>query len=189
MKKFKNDSGILAVEASLVLFFLIFFMLFIWNFAGLFSAHNAVSHAAMQAGQSIAVDNMSRQKFLKNNENIAKAMDTFDDLINALFGEGTVNLSGMTMKFTSLGESAQEEKLKEYFYYFLGGDTESGKEVAKKMKIDPDTLKINVVSVNNSTGLVEFKVEYQVKFMFSVFGMEGLNLEQMVSFRLFGYEQ
>lgn len=174
-----NEKGVLAIEASLVLFFLIFFMLFIWNFSGVFSAQNAVSHASMQATQAIASDNLSKALITKKNE---KTVDVASDAITVInqvldfFGFEKIS------EFKTFDKNEARNNIYEkLFYYFLGG-----KEQAKALGVDTDKIKIEIDEVMLGTGVLRVKISYSVKLKFGVFGFNEMQLTKFASCKLFG---
>lgn len=175
-----NEQGVLAIEASLVLFFLIFFMLFIWNFSGVFSAQNAVSHASMQATQAIASDNLSKALVTSKNDKTVSLANGAIEVLNKVldfFGFEKVNVS-----ITTFDENAQRNDVYEkLFYYFLGS-----KDEAKAMGIDTDKIKIEIDETMLKTGVLRVKITYSVKLKFGVFGLDEMQLTKYASCKLFG---
>lgn len=174
-----NEKGVLAIEASLVLFFLIFFMLFIWNFSGVFSAQNAVSHASMQATQAIAVDNLGEALIKsKNEETVGVASDVTGVVNDVLDFFGFEKIS----EFKTFDKNAARNKVYEkLFYYFLGS-----KDEAKAMGIDTDKIKIEIDETMLKTGILRVKITYSVKLKFGVFGLDEMQLTKYASCKLFG---
>ena len=113
-------------------------------------------------------------------------MGKIDSLAKELFGI-KISLSDIAKTFDELGESKQREKIEDNFYYFLGGDA-ANKKAAASMRIDPNSIKVSNIVVESKTGIVKFTVKYSVKFMFSVFGIDGMDLEKNVMFRLYGHD-
>ena len=187
MKKFKNEDGIIAVEASLVLFFLIFFMLFIWNFAGIFAAQNAVSHAAMQSVQTIAADNMVREITNSNNEATRDAYESVASNINQILSMfGMSGISSNTLK--PYYETSGSERLSIFenlFYFYLGG--EDGTQSLEKMNIEKIDITIDESAIGS--GKIKAKIIYVVDLRFGVFGMKNITLTKTASCNLFGYSK
>lgn len=179
MKKKNNENGVLAIEASLVLFFLIFFMLFIWNFSGVFSAHNAVSHASMQATQAIAVDNLSKSLATSKNENTVSTMAEITEFINPIldfFGFDQIS------EFKTFDKnSAKYQVYEDLFYYYLGGEDQ-----AKLMGIDPNEIQFEIDETLLGAGTLRVKITYSVDLKFGVFGLEDMHFTKYSSCKLFG---
>lgn len=184
MKRKNNECGVLAVEASIVLFFLIFFMLFIWNFAGVFSAQNAVSHASMQATQTIAVDNLSKSLADSKNSTTVQMVGEVTEFINPI-----LKFLGFDMidEFKTFDQNAARNQVYEdLFYYFIGG--ENGEEVAKQMGIDTKTIKFEIDENVLSAGTLRVKITYDVKLKFGVFGLDKMTFVKYASCKLFGMD-
>lgn len=179
----KKESGFLVVEASLALFFLIFFMLFIWNFSGVFMAQNAVSHATMQSAQTIAVDNMSRAMFNSKNKDISDFLSNADSILKH-FNDGKPVIGTTFSEFNKMDDKVG--MFKDKFFYILGG--ENGKDVAKELGIDVDNMKFEVDEGSAANGFIKVKVSYTVKLRFGVFGIDKMNLEKFAYCRLYGFE-
>lgn len=54
MKTYKEEQGILSVEASIVLVLLLFFTLFIYNFGYIFRAQNYMAHGTLETAKSLS---------------------------------------------------------------------------------------------------------------------------------------
>lgn len=179
MKRNNNENGILAVEASIVLFFLIFFMLFIWNFAGVFTAQNAVSHASMQATQACAVDNLSKSLAKSKNNTTVQAMGEVTEFINPILeflGFNVIN------EFKTFDQNAAKYQVYEdLFYYFIGGE-----DVAKSLGIDTRDIKFEIDETVLSAGTLNVKITYKVKLKFGVFGLDSMQFVKYASCKLFG---
>lgn len=183
MFKKNNEEGLLVVEASLALFFFTFFMLFVWNFSGVFAAQNVVSHAAMQTVQTIAVDNISREKFASNNEKSSELMEKANSLLR--YFNGGTDVIRFHKPFDEM-QGNKVSEIEEKFYYILGG--ENGKEVAKEYGIDVSTIEFTLDegALGPGSEKVRLKIDYTVKLRFGVFGIESMNLTKCAECKLFG---
>lgn len=182
MKRKDNEKGVLAVEASIVLFFLIFFMLFIWNFAGVFSAQNAVSHASMQATQAIAVDNLSKALAESKNQSTVQTMGDITKFVNPILE--FLGFDKISEFKTFDQNSAKYQVYEKLFYYFIGG--ENGEEVAKEMGIDTQTIRFEIDETLLSAGTLRVKITYDVKLKFGVFGLDKMTFTKYASCKLYG---
>ncbi len=179
MKRKNNENGILAVEASIVLFFLVFFMLFIWNFAGVFTAQNAVSHASMQATQAIAVDNLSKALAESKNSTTVEVIGDVTGFINPIL---------RFLKFDEISEfktfdqnSAKYQVYEDLFYYFIGGE-----EAAKALGVDIRNIKFEIDETVLGAGTLNVKITYKVNLKFGVFGFDNMQFVKYSSCKLFG---
>lgn len=187
MKKFKNESGIIAVEASLVLFFLIFFMLFIWNFAGIFATQNAVSHAAMQTVQTIAADNMTKEMTNSKNTETSDAYKSIAGNLNqflSMFAMQGVNANQLTPYYETSG-SQRHSTFEDLFYYYLADG--KNQEALKKLHVEQVNITIDESAVGK--GQVKAKIIYVVDLRFGVFGLDNITLTKHASCNLFGYSK
>lgn len=183
MFKKNSEDGLLVVEASLALFFFTFFMLFVWNFAGIFAAQNVVSHAAMQTVQTIAVDNISREKFSSNNEDSAELIEYANKLLR--YFNGGTDVIRFHKPFDEM-QGNKVSEVEEKFYYILGG--EDGKEVAKEYGIDVNSIEFTLdeTALGPGSEKVRLRIDYVVKLRFGVFGLESMNLTKCAECKLFG---
>lgn len=179
-----KENGFLVVEASLALFFLIFFMLFIWNFAGVFTAQNAVSHAALQTVQTISVDNMSKEMFKRQNSETTDVLDYAQKIFSFFTNNNTI-IDDIAIPFADISDPAG--KVEEQFYYILGG--EDGKAVAQEMGIDTNNIEFIVDDNALSSGIIKLKINYNVKLKFGVFGLDSIDLTKCAQCQLFGYDR
>lgn len=177
--KNKYEDGVLVVEASLALFFFTFFLLFIWSFSGIFAAQNAVSHAAFQSVQSIAVDNMNKEVLLGDEGDRSEVLGMVNEVIS-WFSDGTTS---MGVKFRDVHN--KEGAIKKQFLYFLGG--QNGEENAKALGIDVDNMVFEVNEEALANGNISITIHYTVYFEFSFFGVDRIDLIKHAECRLFGY--
>lgn len=184
MKSDRQENGYLVVEASLALFFFTFFILFIWSFAGVFSAQNLVSHAAFQTVQSISVDNYARDKLTNANEDISKTLQYADNILKWFNGNQSVIGSSVIMPIQE--HSNKEKVVSDCFYYIVGGSIEEGKNTLKTHGIQPDTLVFEIDETALSNGVLRIKILYEVDLKFNLFGNDTLSLEKCAECRLFG---
>ena len=187
MKKFKEENGVIAIEASLVLFFLIFFMLFIWNFAGVFAAQNAVSHAAMQTVQTIAADNMTKEITNSRNTATVASYDSIASNLNqflSMFGMSGIS-SDLLKPYYDAAGSRRQAIFESLFYYYLGGEDKA--ESLQKMNIEKIDITIDDAAIGKGT--VKATIIYVVDLRFGVFGLKNLTLTKHASCNLFGYSK
>lgn len=57
----KKEQGVLTVEATIVLMVFVMFVLFLYNFAGVYRAQNLVSHAAIESADAVALESYLRE--------------------------------------------------------------------------------------------------------------------------------
>ncbi len=181
MKRTNNESGLLVVEASLALFFLMFFMLFIWNFAGVFTAQNVVSHAAHQTVQTIAIDNISREKGSAQNAESQEFLNTANKIIR-FFNGSQINL--LNPFYAYAGDKTQE--VKNIFFYII--DSENGEKRARSYGIDVNNMEfiVDEAALGPGARTVRIKINYTVKLRFGVFGIDKMNLTKCAECKLFG---
>lgn len=179
MEKKNNENGVLAVEASIVLFFLIFFMLFIWNFAGVFSAQNAVSHASMQATQAIAIDNLSKSLVESKNKQTVQAAGSITEFLNPIMDFLGVERISELQTFDK--NAAKYDVYEKLFYYYLGTDEE-----VQAMGIDKNKVHFEIDEALLGTGTLRVKITYSVKLKFGVFGLDSMEFTKYASCKLFG---
>ena len=136
----KKESGILAVEASIVLTFFVLFALFLFSFIRVYRAENAVSHATLQAADAMALES-----YLRENAVGDKGADVVF-LASRLTGSETLSESS----FESLRTANIATIAKEKFSAAISNNESSTDETLKKLGV-----KDGLAGVDFSTSWVD----------------------------------
>lgn len=178
----ENQKGSVTLETSIVLPIFIFIFLFILGLFSIVSAQNQMTHALVQASNSLALDSYL-------NENV-----------DSLFEEGTKFWGGLPdmvldlvrinndPNFSSRSDWYNDEYgdvsiTKERFAGFLAGNVKNANNKLKNMKV--------IGGINGIVFVTEIKGEdmtitmkYQLQFWFDFFGLGKISMNQSVTSRL-----
>ena len=166
----KNEKGILAIEASIVLCTLTLFMLFLFNFATIYRAENMVSHAALQTADAVALESYLREMTFENDE---QSVLFWANRIN-----GTTDISADS--FESLRTADLQSIAKEKFTLAIGADANQADATLRDLCIKDglDGVDLSASYVDLTSNDVIIKAEYTVKMRFPVFGARELQVSK-----------
>lgn len=173
MKKIlkSEETGIISLEACIVIPIFIFIMLWFYSFFILFYAHNVMSNTLVQTAESMSLDPYSYEKLNMSEfpESIVQALVRgFDELTDNNFYNNDWCKSGSGKENTAACER---------FYAILGDGSEN------KAKSKLDAMKIirndtNFINCSIENGEIHIKLKYKIKYLFDAFNMGKIEMEQ-----------
>lgn len=166
----KNEKGVLAIEASIVLCALTLFMLFLFNFATVYRAENMVSHATLQTADAVALESYLRE------------MSFETDAQKVLFWANRIN--GVTSiseeSFESLRTADLQSIAKEKFTLAIGSNAHEAdgalRDLCVKGGLNGVDLSASYVDLNSNDVII--KADYTIKLRFPVFGVQELRVSK-----------
>lgn len=174
----KRESGILTVEASITLTFFTLFVLFLFSFIGVYQAENMVSHATLQAADSLALECA-----LRNNTDSENTEDVLFS-VKKLTGSDSVDTSSLE----PLGEDNLAEVLKTKFIAAVGSDESAADAVLQRYGVKNGLSGVSfdssTVDVGSSDIIV--RVNYTVKLKVSFLGADEIALTKTAKAKSFG---
>ncbi len=174
----KRESGVLTIEASLVLTLTLLVILFLFSFARLYSAQSMVSHAVLQSSDAVAMESYLRETtFNGDPQDVAK-------LANKITGSSTVTEDS----FVSL-RSADIPNIVQSKFVTAISETESQADtILKKLGVKDGVSGVDFsssrIDLNNNEVIV--LADYTVELQFPLFGMKELELTKAAKAKTFG---
>lgn len=174
----KRERGVLTVEAAIVLTLIIFFILFLFSFARVYSAQSMVSHAVLQASDAVAIESYVREATFHGSESDVV------ELANRLNGTTSIGADS----FTSL-RSADLPKIAKQKFTAAISNTEAGADNILKLLGVKDGLSgvdfsSSQVDLNNNDVIVF--VNYTIEMQFPIFGMKEIPVTKAAKSKTFG---
>ncbi|MBQ8827745.1 MAG: pilus assembly protein, partial [Clostridia bacterium] len=163
----KNTRGILTVEASIVLTLFTLFVLFLFSFARVYRAQNAVSHAVLQAADAIALESNLRESTLSIDE--SEILD---------ISEGLTGSSAVTPdNFKSLRGANLSEIAKQKFSAAISGSEGDTDKILKKLGIKDGLSGIDFSSsvIDYTNNDIIIYANYVIEMQFPIMGMNEIN--------------
>jgi len=167
-----KDRGSLTIEASLALTAFIFFIMMFLGFNTVYRVQGVVSHAALQASQSLAINSFMREtvgsgKTVKSIENIASFAEfflgsdmTFDDGFESL-GSDNINLSS---------------QIKTQFVYAIASNEIDADNKLKKLGVKNGLQGISFSESKVENSKIYIRVKYTVELPYNFFGVKEVVL-------------
>lgn len=173
MKKFKSkkDSGVVSLEACIVLPIFVFLILFFYGFMFLFAGEQLVSHALIQSAISLSLDSYAVDK-LKDS---SKVDSYIQELINSILGS-TAESAGETTHSSSENwyedESTVQSEVKSRFISYLA----NGDEDVANAKLDQFGIVDGIDGISFTECKVEddvltITIEYKQEYLMDAFGL------------------
>ena len=202
MKK-KSESGLLSLEASIVVTIFIFLMLFLYSFFIVFEARNEMAHALLATTQSLSLDRYGSAT--DSSGNISQILSGIyhwasppnegfvsaekwnklkDDEVEESTWNGKITVSEVTDEdVDKYGENAAQSSLfadtvRDRFIAYLGGKNEAAAEkVLKRLHIVGGVDGLDFSGTEYSSGTITVHVTYKIEYEFDVFNLGSIAME------------
>ena len=174
----KREQGVLTIEASIVLSFCVFVILFLLGFARVYTAQSMVSHGVLQASDAIAMESYLRETvFQGGEEGVVK-------MANRLGGVTSVSADA----FKSLRSADVQKIAKEKFTYAISGNEAEADEKLKSVGVKDGLAGCNfagtVIDLGNDDVIVN--MTYTIKLQFPLFGWQEIEVTKAAKSKTFG---
>ncbi len=174
----KNERGILTIEASLVLTFLIMFVLFIFSFARVYQAQSVVSHAVIQTADAIALESYLRETAFEGS--ISDVLESANKVT------GSTSLSEDS--FESLRSADLPKLAREKFIVAIAKNQAETEAKLQKLGIKDGIAGIDFtecqMDLKNDDVIVA--VSYTIKMQFAVLGYDEIKVTKSAKAKTFG---
>ena len=161
----KKSSGIVSVEASIVLTSFIFFICFVLNFGYIFRAQNFMTQVVQETGKTLS---FASYRYQQGKElTFVYAVQSLADMFGMDSTKTDVMLSWNNKNY----KKAAEEGLKA----IIGGINDNCNQQLDAYNIDSYEITKAEVNGKNEFNLV---VTYTIKLPFPVFGLDKIELHQ-----------
>ncbi len=176
--KEKKEQPLVTVEASIVLVFCTLFILFLLSFSRIYSAQSTVSHAVIQAADSLALESYLRETALTGSE------ADIIELAERLTGSTTISADS----FLSLRSAYVPTIAKEKFIYALSDNRDNADQKLKNLGVKDgiDGIDFSASKVDLGNDDVIVYINYTLKLQFPVLGMKEINVTKAARSKTFG---
>lgn len=174
----KKEQGVLTVEATIVLMVFVMFVLFLYNFAGVYRAQSTVSHAAIESADAVALESYLREVAFESDP------QEVIYLASKLGGSSTLDASALeSLRTADLPKLAKEK--------FIAAIAKNESEADNKLKQLGIKDGISGISFSqchadlDGDNIIVF-VEYTVELQFPVFGAQEIRVTKAAKAKTFG---
>ncbi len=180
MRVIKEQNAIITIEASLSFVVFMFLILFIYSYSNVYIAQNIISHATIQANQTVAIESYGRQKLSDTqiNKDIQKVIGDINSLGNQLFGTEGMNPFN---DFKSLENADIKKVYQKAWLEAISNQAMFSKEddyiqALSAVGIDTSTIKFDVQLANADDGGTDIvaTVTYDLNLQFPFMGKNRL---------------
>ncbi len=174
----KREQGVLTVEATLALSVFIMLVLFLYNFAGVYRAQSAVSHAAIEAADAVALESYLRE--------VAFESDPQEVVYLASKLGGSASLDAQALE--SLRSADMPKLAKQKFTAAVGKDETEADTKLKNLGVKDGLAGINFSQCHadlDGDNIIVF-AEYDIQMQFPVFGFREIHVTKAAKAKTFG---
>ncbi len=174
----ERERGVLTVETSIVLTLCIFFILFLFSFARIYSAQSLMSHAVLQTSDAIALESYLRETALTGSE------EDVVKLANRLTGVTTLSADS----FTSLRSADISKIAKEKFTYAVANSEANANKKLKKLGVKDGIAGVDFSASRIDLGNddVIIYANYTLEMQFPIFGFKEISVSKAAKAKTFG---
>lgn len=184
----KNNSGVVSLEACIVLPIFFFLIMFFYGFMFLFAGEQIVNHALIQSAVSLSLDSYSVYKLegLTNvDEMLLKALDY------VMQGDETPHSS--REKWYSNQSDTQKEVRKRFVSYVANGDEEYASEKLEQFGIvgGLDGISFSECKVEGSgrDSVLTITIEYEQEYIMDAFGLLSYDRKKTITQKMWEGEK
>lgn len=183
MKKMKKDSGVVTLEASIMMPMMILLMLMLNGLFVMFMGQQVVTHAVVQSAKSMSYDPYLVDRI--NNSDQESLMTLFGDLFSELSTIGTIDMVS-TRSWHADEASRLKTVAKERFYGFLDRTESSAEKTLDALGIT--NLSFSGCSVEDEC-VLNFQISYKQEYMFTLGDLGKIDRTIGVKVKLFRYNE
>ncbi len=179
-KNTKNDTGVVSLEACIVLPMFFFLILFFYGFMFLFAGEQMVNHALMQSAVSLSLDSYSVDK-LADSTNVDKMLQ--DALDYVMQGDGVSHSS--REKWYESSDATQQEVRNRFVSYVANGDEGYANQKLEQFGIVGGLEGISFseckVEGTERDKVLTITIEYEQKYIMDAFGLLSYDREKTIT--------
>lgn len=174
----KKEQGVLTVEATIVLMVFVMFVLFLYNFAGVYRAQSTVSHATIESADAVALESYLREVAFESDP------QEVIYLASKLGGSSTLDAGALE----SLRTADLPKLAKEKFIAAIAKNESEADNKLKQLGIKDGLSGISFSQCHadlDGDNIIVF-VEYTVELQFPVFGAREIHVTKAAKAKTFG---
>lgn len=167
-----GTSGLLSLEASIVLTTFILLMLLMSSFFVVYETRNEMAHVLLTTADSLALDAFANEM---------PKDDTIQSILYNLYGSKTESSGTFTnhTKWYDGDEAALQQAIRERFIaYVAGGDPDEADRILKDLNIVDGTQGLDFSASKIVDGKLYLEVHYEMEYEFQVFDLKGFTMSQ-----------
>lgn len=173
MKKvrYKRDSGVVSLEACIVLPIFVFLILFFYGFMFLFAGEQLVSHALIQSAVSLSLDSYATDKLSDSSEVDKFMQDLFNSaLVEVAEADGETSHSS-SEKWYADQSSVQSEVESRFISYLANGDRETANAKLDQFGVVNGIDGISFSECKVEDDVLTITIEYKQEYLMDAFGL------------------
>lgn len=173
MKKvrYKRDSGVVSLEACIVLPIFVFLILFFYGFMFLFAGEQLVSHALIQSAVSLSLDSYATDKLSDSSEVDSFMQDLFNSaLVEVAEADGETSHSS-SEKWYADQSSVQSEVESRFISYLANGDRETANAKLDQFGVVNGIDGISFSECKVEDDVLTITIEYKQEYLMDAFGL------------------
>lgn len=179
-KRTQNDTGVVSLEACIVLPIFFFLILFFYGFMFLFAGEQIVNHALMQSAVSLSLDSYSVDK-LSDSTNVDKMLQSALDYV---MQEDDTPHSSREKWYESAADTQQEVR-ERFVSYVANGDEEYASRKLEQFGIVGGLDGISFfeckVEGTDRDKVLTITIEYEQKYIMDAFGLLSYDREKTIT--------
>lgn len=184
MKIRKDDSGVVSIEACVLVPLFIFLMLFFYGFIIMFMGQHMMSHSLIQSAESLSLDSYANERLSIND--VQDGGDLLTALYANLFTSGNEYFSSNEKWYASGSGSAEEVIKKRFIGYLSNGDVSKANDILDNIGIKGgiDSLDFSGCTVDDD--VLTITIKYTQEFLFNFQGLASFEREVTVKANMWG---
>lgn len=162
----KKDSGVISLEACIVLPIFIFLILFLYGFMFLFAGEQLVSHSLIQSAVSLSLDSYAVDKLSDASE--------FDQLLENVVGsilENGKTSHASSEKWYDDSDKIQQEIKTRFVSYLSDGNEDKANEMLERFGVVGGLGGISFTECEVNDDVLTITIEYEQKYIIDAFGL------------------
>lgn len=177
-----NEKGALLIETAIVLPFFILIIVFVYSIFNITNAQNQISHALIQATESLSMDKYTNEKI--NSITGVRSGDALwgglDEAILEIVRLGDDPHFSSKTKWYSTNAGSQDIATKRFFGYLSDGDEGLADKKLKALGVINGTSGVTV-GVETTETDVTVTIQYTLQFWVDFFGIGKIPMQQSVT--------
>lgn len=178
MRKNKGESGVITLEACIVVPVFVFLMLLVNGLFVMFMGQQIMMHIAVQSAKSLALDRYSVQRVA------ADKQDHLADMFVDLFTIGNGEFVSTDQWYTANVENTVRER----FFAYLDGSGDADK-ILEVIGIEGGNNGLDFSESTVQDGVLTLKIKYKQNFVYGTSDLMSVEREITLVVKLFEYKQ
>lgn len=184
MSRHSSQRGSLTLETAIVLPIFLFLVLFIYSLFGIFSVHNQMSHALIQAGKSLSLD-----PYLYSQTNLAGATTTtfwgsLGDIGLNIFRNNNDPYFMTRFDWHNLPEAQEEVVRLRFIGYLSGGDPDAADKKLTDLRVVDGLDGVKFETNITGTDTLQITMSYTMKALFDFWDFGEHPVKQSITVKL-----